>query len=434
MFEKKTMKKLLVLDDNLTICLMLKSWIVKKGYTAETATSVEEAKQMVKDTPFDLILSDIRMPDSDGFSFLSWVKKYDSDILVIMMTSFSDIETAVESMKSGAIDYISKPIDPDLLFKKIDDAFKKQSTQNENRESFNEFSKPPLKEYDDLIERIEKFAENNQHFLLLGDRGTGKASLVKFVYQRGFNNSQPLVVLDYEQEQNGNVNTQEPDKTSKLKKKIEAAKGGLLYIKRVQKLDTIAQDELLSLLTKQKKDENFVQVIVGSEKSVEKLKQSLLPKLYQLLEKEIIQLPSLKGKKEEILFYADHFLKFANAEFDKNINSIAPEVQKQFLDYSWPRNIQELKNLVIKAALLTDSSQIEPDVLPSLFENIQNGFATQQPETSIKGLRKENYEKEKIIKALELSKGNKTTAASILNIDRKTLYNKIKLYNIEFAN
>ena len=113
-------RNILVIDDNLTVCLMLKSWLVKKDFGVETASSVKEAKQKVKEQPFDLILCDIRMPDADGFDFLSWVKKYDSDILVIMMTGYADIESAVESMKSGAVDYISKPIEPEQLFKKID--------------------------------------------------------------------------------------------------------------------------------------------------------------------------------------------------------------------------------------------------------------------------------------------------------------------------
>ena len=119
-------KNILIVDDNLTICLMLKSWLVKNNYNVETTSSAQDAKQMVKDFPFDLILSDIRMPNVDGISFLNWAKKYDSDILVIMMTGYAEIESVVESMKSGATDYISKPIDPEILFSKIEEAFQVQ--------------------------------------------------------------------------------------------------------------------------------------------------------------------------------------------------------------------------------------------------------------------------------------------------------------------
>lgn len=134
---------------------MLKSWLVKRGFNVEIATSVDQAKQLVKEHPFDLILSDIRMPGSDGFALLSWVQKYDSDILVIMMTGLADIETAVASMKSGAVDYISKPIDPELLFKKIDEAFITQENMKKNMPLSNEFVKPPGGDYKRLFKILD---------------------------------------------------------------------------------------------------------------------------------------------------------------------------------------------------------------------------------------------------------------------------------------
>ncbi len=125
-------KNVLIVDDNLTVCLMLKSWLIKRGYQVETAPGASEAKQMVKEQPFDLILTDIRMPDTDGLTFLSWVRKYDSDIIVIMITGYADVESAVLSMKAGAADYIPKPIEPEHLFKKIDEAFQIQEYKNKN--------------------------------------------------------------------------------------------------------------------------------------------------------------------------------------------------------------------------------------------------------------------------------------------------------------
>src|SRR5690606_711983 len=130
-------------------------------------------KQKVKEQPFDLILCDIRMPDADGFDFLSWVKKYDSDILVIMMTGYADIESAVESMKSGAVDYISKPIEPEQLFKKIDEAFTLQERVLRQTRFSDDFIKFPGEEYSKLYKELEHTAENNQHRLIIGDPGTG---------------------------------------------------------------------------------------------------------------------------------------------------------------------------------------------------------------------------------------------------------------------
>lgn len=425
------MKKVLVLDDSLTTCLMLKSWLVKKGYSVETATSVEEAKQMVKESMFDLILSDIRMPDTDGLSFLSWVKKYDSDILVIMMTGFADIETAVESMKSGAADYIPKPIEPELLFQKIEEAFKVQAKQKESKDFFSTFLELPTPQYKELLKGIDVLAESRKHFLLLGGRGTGKASIARYVYEKSVGNLKPYVVLDVEQFPASSLRALESDLTTVLLQKMEKAKGGVLYVSKVHKLDTLAQDKLLSLITKQEKGEDFTQIIISSEKSKEELGKSLLPKLYQTIEKEYVILPSLKGNKSVISFFTDYFLQFANSELDKNITTIEPEVQKQLVKYDWPGNIQELKNTIIKAVLLNEGNHIKAESLPLFFKGYQQE-SDQKPKLSVKGLRKENYEKEKIKEALELARGNKTMAASILNIDRKTLYNKIKQYKVEY--
>ncbi|WP_019540460.1 sigma-54-dependent transcriptional regulator [Proteiniphilum acetatigenes] len=427
-------RNILVIDDNLTVCLMLKSWLVKKGFSVETATNVLEAKQKVKEQPFDLILSDIRMPDADGFSFLSWVKKYDSDILVIMMTGYADIESAVESMKSGAVDYISKPIEPEQLFKKIDEAIILQERMLKQNRFSDDFIKFPGEEYEQLYKQLDHIIENNQHRLILGDRGTGKLSVVKYIYEKGTHLPKPLVILDndksadmvssYRKSSNGS------DGKSPLMQKFLEAKGGLLYIRQIAYLDINQQDELLNILTRQKKDDDFTQVIMSSEMRKEELQKRLIPKLYNLVMQDCIALPTLKGKKEVIIFLANHFLQFANSTLDKQIDTIDPIVQDRLADYAWPENIQELKNCIIKAALLTDDTTIPASIIPELFGNGVKNNNRLQLLNPIQGLRKEYYEKEKIMEALELAKGNKTMAASILNIDRKTLYNKIKLYNV----
>lgn len=427
-------KNILIIDDNLTVCLMLKSWLVKRGFSVDTATNVTEAKQKVKVQPFDLILSDIRMPDADGFSFLSWVKKYDSGILVIMMTGYADIESAVESMKSGAVDYISKPIEPEQLFNKIEEAFLLQERMMKQNRFSNDFIKLPGEEYKQLYKQLEYTAENNQHRLIIGDRGTGKLSVVKYIYEKGTHLSKPLVIFDSDK----SVDIANPYRASSdgiggkslLMQEFQEAKGGLFYIREMAHLNINQQDELLNILTKQKKDDNFTQVIMSSDMRKEELQRRLIPKLYHLVGQDSIILPTLKGKKEVITFLATHFLQFANSTLDKQIQAIDPAVQAQLTSYAWPGNIQELKNCIMKAALLTEGNVIPASIAPELFGNGPKNDNRTLLLNPIEGLRKEYYEKEKIMEALELAKGNKTMAASILNIDRKTLYNKIKLYNV----
>lgn len=420
-------KNILIVDDNLTICLMLKSWLVKNNYNVETTSSAQEAKQMVKDIPFDLILSDIRMPDVDGISFLNWTKKYDSDIQVIMMTGYAEIESVVESMKSGATDYISKPIDPEILFSKIEEAFQVQENIKKNNQFPNDFLIPPGNEYKQLHEQLHLIAENNDHLLIIGDRGTGKHSSVKLIFEKGIHRSQSLVKLDA----SDLISTQSDNNEyeSVLIKKIKVAKGGLFYIRDIDKLNLFLQNELLTVLTKQSRDENFTQVILSSQQSLEELQNTLIPKLYNVLQKNVVILPPLKGKSEQILSFSQHFLEFANFALNKQLKGIDSEMQKEFISYNWPGNIQELKNTIIKAALLTEGDVITTEIAEELFGGIK--YEREETNTiNINSLRKENYEKEKIYQALTLAKGNKTMAASILNIDRKTLYNKIKLYSV----
>ena len=426
------MKRILILDDNLTICLMLKSWLVKQHYQADTATSVQEAQQKVKNEAYDLILSDIRMPEADGFSFLSWIKKFDSDILVIMMTGYADIETAVESMKLGAVDYIAKPIEAEVLYKKIADALRYQENQKITGQFRDALIRPPGDVYTEILNRVNEVIHDDSHLLVIGDQGTGKTSVARYVYSRGRMDSGPFVTVDLNQ-QTINRNGERGDYEAWFMDLLEKAKGGLLLIKNLQKTGINFQTVLLKALSTQKKDDDFVQIILTTGEKKEQLSSVLLPKLADLLLKSHIELPTLKGNEEVILFFAEHFLDVANRELNKKITKIDREVLEAFFKYSWDENIKELKNLIFKACLLTEGNRVSGTILPLLFRTqTEERMESVQPRKQvIEGLKKENYEKEKIIEALEIAKGNKTVAASILNIDRKTLYNKIKLYNVE---
>lgn len=423
-------KSILIIDDNLTICLMLKSWLVKNNYTVETTSSAKEAKQMVKEYPFDMILSDIRMPDIDGISFLNWVKKYDSDILVIMMTGFAEIDSVVEAMKLGANDYIPKPIDPDVLFCKLEEAFQVQNNIKKNNQFPNNFLMPPGKEYKQILEQLNIHTENKDHILIVGERGTGKSSSVKHVFDKGFHPSKPLVILDASDITKKEYDCEECE--SKLIENIKVAKGGLFYIREIDKLNKFLQNELIVTLTKQSRDECFTQVILSSQLSLDELQNTLIPKLFYLLKKNIVVLPSLKGRSEVILSFSNHFLNFSNLILNKQLKGIDSELQKELTSYEWPGNIQELKNTILKAALLAEGDYLTIDIAEELFGCIKSERIeiNETKTVNIHSLKKENYEKEKICQALAIAKGNKTMAASILNIDRKTLYNKIKLYRV----
>lgn len=429
------MKRVLVLDDNLTICLMLKSWLKKENYIAESASNVNEAIELVKSKPFDLILSDIRMPEADGFSFLSWIKRYDSDILVIMMTGFADVESAVESMKLGAVDYISKPIDPDTLFRKINEAFENYNRNVEKRKAQNMFIMPPGENYNHLFAQLDFAAQNAENVLICGNTGTGKKSAAQYIYEKSSFNRGPFITLDCTELQNSKClqyyNNGNP---SPIDEALASAKGGVLFIQNPDNLDSISQDKILSGLTNlSKKDELLI--IAASDKVNGEVKKRLIPKLYNCFEDCMITMPSMKGHEEAIMFFANYFLNFANNELNKRIEYFSPEVVEAFIQHDWQGNIQEIKNTVLKAALLTEGAEVKKELASGLFKNsMPTPVVEKGSEINVEALRKENYEREKIGDALELAKGNKTLAASILNIDRKTLYNKIRLYQIELTN
>lgn len=411
---------------------MLKSWLVRQNYSVDTATSVDEAKQKVKNEAYDLILSDIRMPEADGFSFLSWIKKFDSDILVIMMTGYADIETAVESMKSGAVDYIAKPIEAESLYKKIADALKNQENQKKSEQFREPLIKPKGDVYMKIFDKLNEVIQNDSHLLVIGEHGTGKTSVAHYIYSRSGIDFDPFITIDLDP-QTLSWNGERTNFEQLFLQALEKAKGGLLLIKNLQKTDINLQTSLLKVLSTQKKDDDFVQIIITTGEKKEQLSSILLPKLADLLLKSYIELPTLQGNKEVILFYTEHFLEMANNELDKTIKKIDNEVLEEFLKHPWNGNIQELKNMIFKACLLTEGNVVSSAILPILFKNLTGEIieSIQPQKQTIEGLKKENYEKEKILEALEIAKGNKTVAASILNIDRKTLYNKIKLYNVE---
>lgn len=427
------MKKILVVDDNVTICLMLKSWLIKNNYDVDTASSVSEAIKKVKDDAYDLILSDIVMPEVDGFSLLSWIQKYDSDIQVMMMTSFADIESAVEAMKMGAVDYISKPIDAEMLFQKLDAAFRERKIEKQSRDLQQYYISSRFSENESIHEKIIDVIRDNSHLLVIGNEGTGKTTAAKFIYIKRTQGRAPFVVFDLNQ--NGVDNSKMGDDEDILfSNYMDSAKGGVLYIKGFRKIDINFQTSLIRALTKQSKNDDYTQIVIATTYTQEQIKESFIPKLSEILLQSFIELPNLEGKRDEIVSYTEFFLKMANKELNKNISKIEPEVYEVLFEQSWKGNIQELKNLVFKMVILSEKDIISKDIIPYIVSEealVEINLNSTGEEESLDSFRKENFERKKIAEALQISKGNKTLAASLLNIDRKTLYNKIRLYAIQ---
>lgn len=425
------MKKILVVDDNITICLMLRSWLLKNNYEVDTANSVSEAIEKIRHEAFDLILSDIIMPEDDGFSLLAWVQKYDSDILVMMMTSYADIESAVESIKQGAVDYIAKPIDADVLFQKIEDAFRKSEIAMQTKGLQQYIINTKFVGSDDIHNQLVDVIRSNSHLLILGQAGTGKSTAAKFVYLKGVQELGVYVEFDLNFLADYRAKT-DLDDEGLFAYYFEKAKGGLLHIKNFKKIDIKFQTSLIHALTRQSKNEHFAQIVITSRYSKEKIREDFIPKLSEKLLESYVELPSIGGREEDILSYSKFFLEMANKELDKNISMIDSEVYNVLFEQKWEGNIQELKNIVFKMVLLSDKDVISKNMIPYILNknNLVIEANTSLSNKPLDRLKKENFERKKITEALDIAKGNKTLAATLLNIDRKTLYNKIRLYEI----
>lgn len=425
------MKKILVVDDNITICLMLRSWLLKHNYEVDTASSVAEAIEKVKKYPYDLILSDIIMPEDDGFSLLGWVQKYDSYIQVIMMTSFADIESAVESIKLGAVDYIAKPIDADVLFQKIEDAFRRRDISLRSKGLQQYLVSPKDVETERLHGEMIDVIRNGSHLLVMGKEGTGKTTAAKFIYINGAKERGAYIEYDLNQS-NTDIAKLEINEGDLFSYYFDKAKGGLLHIKNLKKVDLPFQTSLIRALNNQSKNDDYTQIIISSTYSQEEIKEHFMPKLSERLLELYIELPSLANRKDAIVSYSEFFLNMANNELSKNVENIPSEAYKLLFEQKWEGNIQQLKNLIFKMVLLSDNGEISKDIIDRVFNDKKESVLSlgADNDKSLDSFKKENFEKKKITEALEIAKGNKTLAATLLNIDRKTLYNKIRLYNI----
>lgn len=411
---------------------MLKSWLQKQGYSADISSDAQEAMQKIREEPFDMVLSDIKMPEIDGFEFLSWIKKYDSDVIVIMMTGYADIESAVEAMKNGAADYISKPIDPEQLFKKIKNAFEGLMKHSGEGYDIQDFIIPEGETFEEITKRINKVIFSDLNLLIIGEEGTGKSTLSKYIYQKGSKNGKPYIVFDFQFFSFNSAADSNHCKKS-LEEALEKSKGGILYMQNLNKPCLTIQSMIIDLLSVKNKGRESLQLIVSTTDTEEQLSKNLLPKLKTLLFESYVELPALTGDKKRIIKFSEHFLIMANKELNKNIKKIDNNVYEALFSHKFNSNIQELKNLIFKASLTTEKDTISKEIIPALFQKSNKYVLNTNMLSDEKmiNLRKENFEKQKIEEALEISKGNKTMAASILNIDRKTLYNKIRLYNIE---
>ena len=441
--------KILIVDDELSVRTSLKEWFLEEGFTVETAESGEDALNKMHTGPYDLILLDIKMPGMDGITLQKKIKEIDEDAIIIIMTAYASVDTAVEALKLGAFDYVTKPFDPDDLSQLIRNALKQKELTSENVQLKEKISE--LSGVDDIIgqseemkrvfEMVDTVAETDSTVLIRGESGTGKELIARAIHSRSKRRYFPIVAVNcgaipetlLESELFGHEKGAFTGAQYRRKGKLELANGGTLFLDEIGDISFKMQIDLLRVLEGKRftrlggSEEISVdfRLICATNKNLEKLveEEKFREDLYYRINVFSIFLPPLRKRKSDIIMLANHFIQKYARSMGKPKKSIASNVQEMMLEYSWPGNVRELENAVERAMVIGKGPEITIEDLP---------LHINMTEKSNSGKMKlSDLEKDHILRMLEETGGNVTKAANLLGIDRVTLYNKMKKYGVK---
>jgi two-component system response regulator HydG len=469
-------KKILIIDDDLDLCTLLGRFLSKNGYDVEMAHSGAKGIAKFLEQKFDMVICDYRLGDMEGIKVLTSLRKENPSIKVLMITGYSDIKTAVEVIKLGAFDYIVKPLIPDEVLSVLNKAMMQPELAKEKTgETATDASKrkgPSKAESQNgeymigksaatkaLYDQINIVAATNNSVILYGESGTGKEVIAKTIHDLSSRKGKPFVAMDCGtlskelagSELFGHVKGAFTGALQDKEGHFELADGGTLFLDEVGNLSLDVQATLLRVIQERKfkrvggnKETNVdVRIIVASNENLQEAyrKGKFREDLYHRFNEFSINLPSLRSRRDDILAFADFFLEKTNLELGKNVTGFQDEVLQTFLQYSWPGNLREFRNVVRRAVLLTpEGEKINTTSLPWEINNIEP-LHTPAPDQGVRANpviaaapRKEldlkdaasRAEYETIMAVLQQVNFNKKKAAEVLNIDRKTLYNKIK--------
>ena len=439
------MLSILIVEDDITFSLMLTTWLGKKGFVVRSSSSVSDAKRRLGEEAFDLVISDLRLPDSDGIDLLKWLKSTHLSLPLIMMTSYAEIQTAVQAMKLGAADYIAKPLNPDELLGKIRELAhveEKAPTRVPVSSAPDLYIEGQSQAARQLYEHVRLVAPTDMSVLVTGASGTGKEYIARRIHEQSNRSKAPFVAVDCgaipkelaASEFFGHVKGSFTGAIENKTGAFVAAQGGTIFLDEIGNLTYEVQVQLLRALQERKvkpigsNQEIAINVRLISATN-ENLRQAIekgdfREDLYHRINEFTIRIPDLKERKEDLLLFANHFLDLANSELQKDIIGFDNDTMQLFQSYSWPGNLRQMKNVIKYATLLATGRYITRKELPEeLTENLLSHANIQ--------LKNVEHERDLIRKALQECGNNKTRAAQLLGIDRKTLYNKLKIYQLD---
>lgn len=457
------MRHILIVEDDIAFGTMLQTWLRRKGFEVDKATSVGAAVKLLVDMKsVDLVLSDLRLPDHDGLRLLAWMHEHSINAPFIVMTNYAEVQNAVLAMKSGAADYIAKPVQPDILLQKINDAME-QNTQQSNATIQNSTTQnaptahnSKLKAQNSeaaprniegkseaslqLYSYVELVAPTPMSVLILGASGTGKEYVAHRIHDLSQRHDRPFFALDcgaiprdvaaseFFGHKKGAFTGADADKRGAF----EIANGGTLFLDEVGNLSYEVQVQLLRALQERrirpvggtKEIDIDIRLVCATNENLEEAVSEgrFREDLYHRINEFTIYMPKLSERGSDLFLFADLFIRHANEELNRNVEGFDSGAAEMLASHSWPGNLRELNNVVKRAVLLTRGSQITTAELTQAMGQIRTDNVLQ--------LHDEDTERQRIITALQQTNGNKAKAARLLGVDRKTIYNKIEKLGI----
>lgn len=444
-------KKILIVDDDVAFGVMLKTWFQKNNWDTELVSTMDKAFQAVNACQYELILSDLRLPDGDGIIFLTYLREKNILTPFIIMTGYADVQTAVNAIKLGAFDYLKKPIIPEVLQQKIELALKQETvkTKQEKKAVQKSDISKIVKGNSPVIQRVYTHvalvAPTKMSVLVLGESGTGKEYIARMIHDQSGRRGKPFIAVDCgslsmelaPSELFGHKKGSFTSAIADKKGVFEEANGGTVFLDEVGNLPYEVQKQLLRALQEQKvrpvgsaQDINVdVRIIAATNEDLEKAIEDgrFRQDLYHRINEFSIEVPPLRERLDDLEEFAYHFLALANDELGKDVKHISKEAIDKLKEHRWDGNLRELRNVIRRATLFAENQEIVADNLPILSSRMHK---TQEVEDLA---LQPGDEKSQIIAVLKKARGNKTVAAKLLQIDRKTLYNKMHLYGIDLT-
>lgn len=436
---------ILIVEDDASFGVMLQTWLKKNDYDAVLATRYAQAKKEISTRSIDLILTDLRLPDGDGILLMTWVREQlRSHVPFIVMTGYAEVQTAVSAMKLGAFDYLKKPINPSLLEEKIEAALESGQELEELYVPKKVMVKGNSEAIQRLYKHVELVAPTKFSVLILGESGTGKEFIAEMIHQCSPRHDKPFIAVDCgslskelaPSELFGHLKGSFTSAIADKKGVFEQAKGGTVFLDEVGNLPYEVQMQLLRSLQEQKvrpvgsaSDISVdVRIVAATNDNLERaIEQGRFRQdLYHRINEFTLQVPPLRDRIEDLEEFAAFFVKQANDELGKEVKGVSPKAINVMKQMRWNGNIRELRNVIRRCVLFAEGDYIEAEDLP-VFPDATEHVAVTNDDFALRP----GNEREQIEAALKKARGNKTVAAKLLQIDRKTLYNKMHLYGMD---